>query len=664
MSLDSGGLFMILPWEKKVNNLPFTVDESILQLIAHRFADAYPSMYQSNDCQTSRQHGVFHGTDLNNNRSGIMDKVYSEYHSLMISAHISCCRFPPPSQLPELWKKSLQPLMDTILKTKQGLYGKVVNASGNPIEGAVITFDQPPTTVNTSSTGEFYTIMIGGTHRIRISAEGYETQTQKVVIDSDTLSEKDIVLNRDVSVVDYHTPGSMKSFLTNITGQCKDLTRLHSLGKSAKNQDIWMLDLGSVSEDRKKSASHILLVAGIHGNEAVGPELLLQLAFDLCENYGKDYEITSILNESEVHIIASLNPDGVVKSKKGECKGTDGLTNGNNVDLDQNFPSKFVNSTSEVQPETEVLMKWMEDNQPSLVVILRGGSLVTTYPYHTHSKNAILGVSDLLSFRHLGSVYINSHPVMKDNKFGCDETGIDFGNGVIPASKIHSHNGSLLDYVYDFIHANALVVYTGCCNYPDSETLLTTWHQHRTSLIQIVKEGGRGITGLVQDGNSNAMKNATVTVEGSRHSYPVDTDGRFHIYLPPGHYTLIISCHGYKDSKKKLIIAEDKVDRKDVVIFLEKRAELGLSSFGIVFIIAVVVLVVVVVITILLCVQSRRSYKSKGFSRLNFDDEEDEDFAIASYHSKSKLLNGGEYRDYSTDEDEEHNLYEQQKSKH
>lgn len=39
----------------------------------------------------------------------------------------------------------------------------------------------------------------------------------------------------------------------------------------------------------------MLLVAGIHGNEAVGPELLLQISNELCESYEKDSILTKVL---------------------------------------------------------------------------------------------------------------------------------------------------------------------------------------------------------------------------------------------------------------------------------------------------------------------------------------------------------------------------------
>lgn len=38
----------------------------------------------------------------------------------------------------------------------------------------------------------------------------------------------------------------------------------------------------------------VVLLSGIHGNEAVGKELLIQLAFHFCENYRHDFFITEV----------------------------------------------------------------------------------------------------------------------------------------------------------------------------------------------------------------------------------------------------------------------------------------------------------------------------------------------------------------------------------
>lgn len=69
---------------------------------------------------------------------------------------------------------------------------------------------------------------------------------------------------------------------------------MSSLGLSAEFRKIWALEISNNPEVPDPSKPKIRFVAGIHGNAAVGTELLLELADYLCINYGKNAAITRV----------------------------------------------------------------------------------------------------------------------------------------------------------------------------------------------------------------------------------------------------------------------------------------------------------------------------------------------------------------------------------
>ena len=66
------------------------------------------------------------------------------------------------------------------------------------------------------------------------------------------------------------------------------------------------------------------------------------LSEHLCKSYGHDRAIDSLVNNTRIHILPMLNPDGAAEAVEGDCSSERGKLNANGVDLNSDFGIDFV----------------------------------------------------------------------------------------------------------------------------------------------------------------------------------------------------------------------------------------------------------------------------------------------------------------------------------
>ena len=126
----------------------------------------------------------------------------------------------------------------------------------------------------------------------------------------------------------YHTYEELNTELKNLEVKYPDLTRVYNLEeKSCENRNLMVLQ---ISTDAKKNRSElkpmVKYVANMHGNEVLGREMLIEFAKYLLEAYTNNntQDIKRLVDTTDIHLLASMNPDGFEGASYGSCHGGKG----------------------------------------------------------------------------------------------------------------------------------------------------------------------------------------------------------------------------------------------------------------------------------------------------------------------------------------------------
>lgn len=198
--------------------------------------------------------------------------------------------------------------------------------------------------------------------------------------------------------LNYHNFDQMTNLLMNVSAAYPGLVHLYSIGKSVQGRQLWVaLVSKNVQDENELLKPNVKLIANMHGNEAVGRELLLQFLVYLVNSYPKNKQVKHILDTTYIHLMPSMNPDGFEVSIEGECSVGQGRSNAHGIDLNRNFPDFFASDRykpEEEQPETRAVRLWIDRVPFVLSANLHGGALVASYPFDNQGASCKCAVTN------------------------------------------------------------------------------------------------------------------------------------------------------------------------------------------------------------------------------------------------------------------------------
>ena len=335
----------------------------------------------------------------------------------------------------------------------------------------------------------------------------------------------------------------------NVTARWPNHTKVYKLSETTwGGRELWVLQISTdVNKERSELKPMFKYVANMHGNEAVGRELLLALPEFLLQRYfsGHNIDIETLINTTDIHLLITMNPDGFERATLGDCWGyddTSGRKNERNVDLNRNFPTQQDLGKSRVdllngrEPETRSVMRWILDNPFVLSINFHDGAVVSNYPFDdsAFSKGVISPTPDHKLFKHLATIYASNHEDMFHGVGLCNND--NFPGGITNGAEWYVVKGGMQDFNYLYTNCFELTVELSCCKYPQPSRLKIQWRKNVKSLVKFIQSVHIGIKGIVSRPNHSPAEHAKVIVEGNKKVVKTTERGEYWRLLLPGIY--------------------------------------------------------------------------------------------------------------------------------
>ncbi len=183
------------PWD---NCTDTHVDDDWWQMISRQYADL--AQCENPDYMTDRDNGITNGADwymINGSRQDYMN-YYEQCREITIEcSNVKC---PPSSDLPLYWKYNRNSIYALINQVLFGIHGTVKDAETyQPLKASVkiLNHDKEYSMVESQLPyGDFYRPIKAGTYIIEISADGYITKQEKVVVTDNEKVTLDVLLDK------------------------------------------------------------------------------------------------------------------------------------------------------------------------------------------------------------------------------------------------------------------------------------------------------------------------------------------------------------------------------------------------------------------------------------------------------------------------------------
>lgn len=346
----------------------------------------------------------------------------------------------------------------------------------------------------------------------------------------------------------YPTFEAITKNLKQLAKKYSHIMTLKSIGKSVEGRDLWMVKISdNVTIDEVEP--EFKYISSMHGDEITGRELTQFLIKDLLEAYGQNERITKLINNTELYIMPSMNPDGSNKRQRA---------NANGQDLNRNFPDWVRgddNDSSSRQPETIAVMNFQAKRNVSLSANFHGGAVVVNYPwdatYDLHPQDKLITAFSL--------EYANLNPAMRNSR--------EFYRGITNGAAWYPLKGGMQDWSHFWYNDLQVTIELSDKKWPRYSNIPSFYNDNKASLLrfpELIHQGAgfkfsdKKMTGSVVIKSNSGKKIG---------NYGFDK-GEFYKVLDVGTYEFIITDKSGESHVINTVVEKNKISKNGNYTFL------------------------------------------------------------------------------------------------
>lgn len=380
----------------------------------------------------------------------------------------------------------------------------------------------------------------------KISTEGFDIEyiPDLAKIYADSLEKA--TRNTSNPMDDYHNYDELTTFLNNTVDDHPNICQLISIGTSVQGRELWFMKITD-NPTVEESEPEFKYIANMHGNEPVGRELCLYLIDWLTDNYGTNTRATYLVDNAEIWIMPSMNPDGFELHQRYNVQG---------VDLNRDFPDRISdpnNTTDGRAPETQAVMNWAFQHSHILSANFHTGALVTNYPYDSNESgnNVYTACPDDALFIDVSLSYSIHNSPMYNSPY--------FDQGITNGADWYVIYGGMQDWNYEWQGDFEVTIEQSNTFWPPASQLPSYWADNQESMISYIESMFRGIKGIVTDASTGLPVAASIEIVGIDHKVYTDPDvGDYYRMVMPGTYDLLVETDGYEPQIIENVIVNEQ----------------------------------------------------------------------------------------------------------